>query len=107
MKKHTSKVEAVRERRLHARQRRLVLAGALSVAVLAGLATWYFLPRQGPLSAATPYQGGPRLAVNTTLIDLGPVSFEKVVQARFVLRNVGDRPLQIAGNPPVEVVEGC
>jgi hypothetical protein len=40
-------------------------------------------------------------------IDLGPVRFDTRVQARFLLRNVGDQPLQLAANPPVEVVEGC
>jgi hypothetical protein len=102
-----TKTEIARERRAQTQRRRLVIAGVVSVAVLAGLTIWYVYPRYIPLNAATPYQGGPRLAVDTTLIDFGPVRFEKMVHARFLLRNVGDQPLQIAANPPVEVVEGC
>jgi len=102
-----TKTEIARERRTRTQRRRLVIAGVVSVAVLAGLVTWYVYPRHSPLSAATPYQGGPRLAVDTELIDFGPVRFDKLVQARFLLRNVGDQPLQVAANPSVEVVEGC
>ncbi len=107
MGKQQSKTEVARQRRVHLHHRRLVVAGVLSLAVLAGLATWSFLPKQRPLNAAALYQGGPRLAVETAEIDFGPVRFEKLVQARFRLRNIGDQPLQIAANPPVEVVEGC
>jgi hypothetical protein len=107
MGKQKGKTEAVRERRSRAVRRRLVVSGVISLAVLTGLTTWYFYPRHSVLSAAAPYHGGPRLAVDTDLIDFGPVRFEKLVQARFLLRNVGDQPLQIAANPPVEVVEGC
>jgi len=35
------------------------------------------------------------------------VRYDKMVQARFRLKNVGDQPLQIATAPRVEVVEGC
>jgi hypothetical protein len=107
MGKQQNKAELARQRRAHLHRRRLVVAGVLSLAVLAGLAIWSFMPRQSPLIAVAPYQGGPRLAVETAEIDFGPVRFEKLVQARFRLRNVGDQPLQIAANPPVEVVEGC
>jgi hypothetical protein len=47
------------------------------------------------------------LAADTELIDFGSVRFNTMVQARFLLRNVGDQPLRIAANPPVETVEGC
>lgn len=107
MGKPKTKSEVARERRVRTQRRRLVIAGVVSVAVLAGLTIWYVYPRYSPLSAATPYQGGPRLAVDTTLIDFGPVRFEKMVHARFLLRNVGDQPLRIAADPLVKVVEGC
>jgi hypothetical protein len=45
--------------------------------------------------------------VDSDLIDLGAVRFEKFVRARFPVRNVGDQPLRFASNPPVEVVGGC
>jgi hypothetical protein len=107
MGKQKTKTEIAREQRAHLQRRRFLIMGVLSVALLAGLATWYFFPRQSPLRAASQYHGGPRLAVQTDLIDFGPVHFEKMVEARFLVRNVGDQPLQIAANPPVEVVEGC
>jgi hypothetical protein len=107
MRRPQSKTDAARNRRAGVQRRRLLTTGVLSLAVLVGLATWYFYPRQSVLSAAAQYNGGPRLAVDKDLIDFGPVRFEKIVQARFLLRNVGDQPLQIVANPPVEVVEGC
>ncbi len=107
MGRQRSKTEEARERRAHTRRQRLLVAGFLGVAVLAGVATWYFFQGQSPLSAVPSYQGGPRLAVDREEIDFGPVRFEKQMQARFRVRNVGDQPLQIADTPPVEVVEGC
>jgi hypothetical protein len=106
MGKQKAKTEIARERRARTQRRRLVIAGVVSVVVLVGLTTWCVYPRRSSLSAATPYQGGPRLAVDTDLIDFGPVRFNKMVQARFLLRNVGDQPLRIAANPPLEAVEG-
>ena len=107
MDRRTAKGSAARQSRSRAEHRRLVVTGVISVAVLAGLAMWYFSPGAGSLGAATSYHGGPRLAVDTQLIDFGSVRFDQPVRARFLLRNVGDQPLQIAANPPVEVVEGC
>ncbi len=107
MGRQKTRTEEARERRAHARRQRLLAAGLVGVVVLAGVATWHFLQGQSPLSAASTYQGGPRLAVDREEIDFGPVQFEKQVQARFRVRNVGDQPLQIAANPSVEVVEGC
>jgi len=86
---------------------RFLIPGALALAVLVGLATWYLLPRQGPLSDAAQYRGGPRLLVDKELIDFGNVRFDKMVEARFRLRNVGDQPLRLAVDPRVEAVEGC
>jgi hypothetical protein len=105
--KQKSKTAATRERQERTFRRRLVVSGLVGVATLAGLVTWYVSPRPSPLSAAPVYQGGPRLAVDRELIDFGPVRFNKMVQARFLVRNVGDQPLRITANPPVEAVEGC
>ncbi len=84
-----------------------LLVGAVAVAMVAAVATWLWLGRQDPLSAAPAYAGGPRLATDTENIDFGTVRFERMVTATFNLRNVGDAPLTIAANPPVETVEGC
>ena len=102
-----SKTEEARARQARKRRRRLVVAGILSGAVLVGLGIWFVYPSPSPLGAAAPYQGGPRLAVDREEIDFGPVRFDKMVHARFRLKNVGDQPLQIATGPRVEVVEGC
>ena len=100
-----SKTEEAQARQARKRRRRLVVAGILSGAVLVGVGIWFVYP--SPLGAAAPYQGGPRLAVDREEIDFGPVRFDKMVHARFRLKNVGDQPLQIATGPRVEVVEGC
>ena len=107
MGRQKGKTKAVCQRRERTQRRRFLATGIMSVVLLAGLVTWYFYPRPSPLSAAAPYQGGPRLAVDTELIDFGPVRFNKMVRARFLLRNVGDQQLQITANPPLEAVEGC
>jgi hypothetical protein len=73
--------------------------------VVGGLAVWA-LPRPG--STATPEAGGaPRLAVDQTAVDEGYVQFDALVRTTFRLSNVGDQPLEILGEPMVELVEGC
>jgi hypothetical protein len=86
---------------------RLLVPGILVVAVGIGVGTWFLLLKSSPPPVAAQYAGGPRLSVDTDTIDFGTVRFEKFVTARFRLRNVGDQPLRIAANPPVDVVEGC
>ena len=89
------------------RRLNLLIPGALVLAVLVGLTTWYLLPRQSPLSDAAQYRGGPRLAVDKESIDFGTVRFNKMVDARFLLKNVGDQPLKLAVDQRVEAIEGC
>ncbi len=86
---------------------KLLVPGALTVVVLAGAATWFFFQRTGPQVVAAQYTGGARLAVDQDLVDFGNVRFEKFVTANFRVRNVGDQPLRLPANPPVQVVEGC
>lgn len=86
---------------------KLMVSGILVVAAGIGVGTWFLLQKSSPPPVAAQYAGGPRLSVNTDTIDFGTVRFEKFVTARFLLRNVGDQPLRIASNPPVDVVEGC
>ena len=84
-----------------------LLLGAFGLAVLVGVATWFFLQQGSPEPVAAEYRGGPRLRVDSDSIDLGSLPFEKFVRAQFRLRNVGDQPLRISGNPRVDAVEGC
>ncbi len=86
---------------------RLLIPGAIALALAVGLATWFLLPKKSPLSDAAQYRGGPRLSVDKELIDFGTVRFEKFVRASFRLRNVGDKALKLPVYPPVDVVEGC
>ncbi len=84
-----------------------LVSSAVVVAMVVGLATWYFLPERSHLSDAAQYKGGPRLVVDKDLVDFGSVRFEKWVEAKFRLRNVGDQPLQLAVDRQVEAIEGC
>jgi len=95
---------------LHRMQRgrmRLAIAAAVGLAMLVGAAAWILLPTDGRAGEAPPFRGGARLAVDTELIDLGAQPYNRVVEARFQLKNIGDRPLQLPPSPPIEVVEGC
>ncbi len=51
--------------------------------------------------------GSPRLSVEQTEIDEGDIKLNKTIRTAFRLKNVGDQPLQIKGEPVVELVEGC
>ena len=85
----------------------LAIAAAVGLAMLVGAAAWILLPTDGRAGEAPPFRGGARLAVDTELIDLGAQPYNRVVEARFQLKNIGDRPLQLPPSPPIEVVEGC
>ena len=51
--------------------------------------------------------GAPRLAVDKEVIDEGYIRLDNTIRTTFRLRNVGDQPLHILGEPAVELVEGC
>lgn len=51
--------------------------------------------------------GAPSVAVDQEVIDYGDVKLGTTVTTVFNVRNVGDEPLQIIGEPRVELVEGC
>ncbi len=90
-----------------ARWRGLWISGAIGVALLLGIAIWVTLQEPTPASFAAERSGGPRLAVDKELIDFGPVSFDRMVKARFQVRNTGDQTLRLAVDPRVEAIEGC
>jgi hypothetical protein len=52
-------------------------------------------------------KGAPRLAVERDIIDHGNLPLGSSIETTFVVRNIGDKELDILGNPIVEVVEGC
>jgi hypothetical protein len=88
-------------------ERRILVPGVLGLAIFVGAVTWYLLPQMNLLSHAAQSRGGPRLEVDKELIDFGTVRFEKRVDARFRLKNVGDQPLKLAVERRVEAIEGC
>jgi hypothetical protein len=51
--------------------------------------------------------GAPRLAVSQELVDYGEIKVNTPVETVFRVRNIGDQPLRILGEPEVELVEGC
>lgn len=51
--------------------------------------------------------GGPSAEVEAASADLGDLRVNTLAESAFKIRNVGDQPLMILGEPRVEVVEGC
>jgi hypothetical protein len=52
-------------------------------------------------------KGAPRLAVEQDVIDHGDLRLGSTIETTFVVKNVGDKELDILGEPIVEVAEGC
>jgi hypothetical protein len=91
------------------------LAGGALLLIIAGLiAVWRPAGQISSAGGTSPIGGNPtqvadkpRLAVDRQQIDFGRVPLDRTVKATFVLSNVGDRPLQIVGEPVIEVKKGC
>jgi hypothetical protein len=80
------------------------VGGALLI--VSSLVAWGVSSSTRP-AATSQATGAPRLAVDRTSVDEGYVKFNVPVRTTFRLSNVGDQPLQILGDPKVELVEGC
>ena len=53
-------------------------------------------------------KGAPRVeVVEDDVIDYGDVKLGTTITTTYTVRNVGDEPLIIQGEPIVELVEGC
>ncbi len=77
----------------------------LGAAIIA-LALWLIQSGQQP--AYTPEVAGqPSAAIDQTYFDYGDVRVDTPVETVFRVKNVGDQPLSILGEPRVELVEGC
>jgi hypothetical protein len=107
MSKHMRKASSKSTRQVARTGGHLLIPGVFGLAILVGAATWYLLPQRNLLSDAAQSPGGPRLVVDKELVDFGTVRFNKMVNARFLLRNVGDQPLKLAVDQRVEAIEGC
>lgn len=65
-------------------------------------------PKPAPSGQSVPAGASvPRVSVERDALDFGNVPFEKVVQANFVVKNVGTAPLRVLGEPPLRTLEGC
>lgn len=51
--------------------------------------------------------GAPRLVVDQTTVDEGHIQYDVPIRTTFRLSNVGDQPLQVLGEPQVQLVQGC
>ena len=83
----------------------LLVGLALVLVASGGLLLWRSF--QAEPDFVPEVSGAPRLAVDQTTLDTGDVKFETPIQSAFRLRNVGDKPLQLLGEPQVELIEGC
>lgn len=53
-------------------------------------------------------KGAPRVEVlPDPVVDYGDVKLNTTITTTYTVRNVGDKPLYIYGEPRVELVEGC
>ena len=80
-----------------------IIIGA--VAVVMAIAAVIIGSRGAPFEPEV--TGAARAEIEETSIDHGTLRFEQPVESVFRVRNVGDQPLLILGEPRVELVEGC
>ena len=82
-----------------------IAAGAAVVLIAGGVVM--LSARTSPAAPAPAVAGAPQLAVDRTTVDEGYVKFGTPVHETFRLSNAGNQPLQILGEPQVELVQGC
>lgn len=84
-----------------------LIAGGAVLLIIVGLAIWWTSSNSGSATAPQASGGAPRLAVDRTTVDEGYLKLGTSIQTTFRLSNVGTQPLQILGEPQVQLVEGC
>ncbi len=89
------------------RPRWLLFAGLIGIVILiiGALIAIINGRQQEPYSPQV--TGRPNAEVDQTLLDYGNVQFETPVEAVFHVKNTGDKPLYILGEPRVELLQGC
>ena len=81
------------------------LAGIGVLLLIVGGVVW---TSSRPGTAVAPQVvGTPKLKVDQTVVDEGYLQYNVPVRTTYRLSNVGDQPLEIVGQPTVELVEGC
>lgn len=92
------------------------IAAGIAGAVVVIIATLALISRQNDTPGQTAFDanfepevsGAPRVeVVQDDVIDYGNVSLGTTVTTEYTVRNVGDEPLVVLGEPRVELVEGC
>jgi hypothetical protein len=83
---------------------RWMVAGVLLL-IVGGIFVWNGVTDRKTI--APQVTGAPHLVVDQTTIDEGDVKLGQTIRSAFRLQNAGDQPLQILGEPQVEVIEGC
>jgi hypothetical protein len=77
------------------------------VQILAGAVVSAGSPNTTTPAARPAVTGQAKLTVDRDQIDSGRVPIGKPITASLKLTNVGDKPLQIEGQPAVQVLKGC
>lgn len=83
----------------------LIVAAAVLLIAGGSLLVWGQSSREPGVPIEV--NGAPRVAVAQDSVDHGDLKFNTSVSSSFQVSNVGDKPLQILGEPQVELVEGC
>lgn len=85
-----------------------VLVGAAIGVILFGVGGLLLSQQEGaPADFVPEVSGAPRVAVSEDRVDYGNVRLNTTIETVFRVRNVGDQPLFILGEPQVELIEGC
>jgi len=84
----------------------VAIAGA-TLLVVGGLAVLFGSGSRKPSDFTPEVTGAPALQASQTIIDEGDVKLGATQRTVFTLKNVGDKPLEIMGEPQVQLVEGC
>ncbi len=79
-----------------------LLPGILVAVVVVIAAAALLLTQPQPASG-----GQPKAVFDQTLLDYGDVSYKTPIEAVFQVSNTGTGPLQILGEPRVELMQGC
>ena len=80
--------------------------GAAALLVVAAL-VMALQGRQSTTSYTPAVTGGPSAQIEQTMFDYGDVKLGQTIKTQIRVKNVGDKQLAFAGEPRVEVVEGC
>ncbi|HIQ06054.1 MAG TPA: hypothetical protein EYH31_10295 [Anaerolineae bacterium] len=79
----------------------------VAVLLIGGGALFWSWPTGGEIDVTPQVRGAPRVEVLEEVMDYGDVRVNTPIRTVFRVRNVGDQPLRILGEPQVELVQGC